>query len=101
MIFTFVLINFMLLLNASYTNLFNRYHPHEVLADLGGVLCGFPLGLVMMPRARNGADHVGSYERFMAKIGAGILVVYWAILFSCYFTVYNPLSFFTEGGFGN
>lgn len=44
----------------------------------------------MVPRARANASHVGSYEKLCAKIGAGWLIVFYAIIFSLYFTIYEP-----------
>ena len=88
------MVTLMLMLNSTATlNQPNKYHVHETWADWGGYICGLLLGLIMMPRARANAHHVGSYEKLCAKIGAGWLVVYWAILFSCYFTVYDPRNF--------
>jgi len=91
LIFAFVMITMMLLLNSTGTsNYIPGYHPHEKWSDWGGYITGFSLGLVMMPRLRRQATHVGSYEKLCMKIGVGLLVVYFSILLSCFFTVYNP-----------
>lgn len=91
LIFAFVMLTLLLLLNSSNATLnTNAYHIKSAYADWGGWICGMGLGLVMMPRARVQAGYVGSYEKLCMKMGAVFIIVYWAILFSCYWTVYMP-----------
>jgi membrane associated rhomboid family serine protease len=91
LIFVLVMITLMLLLGSlNKTALLASYHPYEVYAAWGGWICGFFLGLIMMPHLRRNAHHVGSYEKFIQKVGAAWLVIYLAIVFSCFFTVYSP-----------
>lgn len=97
LIMSFVMLTLMLMLNSTAQppqNAINAYHVHEIWADWGGYITGMLLGLVMMPRARASAHYVGSYEKLCAKIGAGWLIVFYAILLSCYFTVYTPPKWF-------
>ena len=85
------MVTLMLMLNSLSTqNLLNNYHPHEKWSDWGGYITGLILGLVMMPRVRRAADYVGSYEKLCMKIGLILLVIYFSILLSCFFTVYSP-----------
>ena len=95
LIFAFVMITLLLLLNStSVQNTGNNYHTNQVYANWGGYLCGLFLGLIMMPRLRPQASYVGSYEKLCMKMGLAWLVIYWSILFSCYWTVYQPPCYY-------
>jgi len=67
-------------------NNINRYHVVDAGSDCFGLLVGFMFGLVMMPKARRVATYVGSYEKLCMKIGAGLCVIYFGILFACFYT---------------
>lgn len=84
------MINLLLVLNFTYSKGTVNYRVHNAAADWGGWLCGMGLGLVMTPKVRPQADYVGSYEKLCMKMGAVFLLIYWSILFSCYWTVYMP-----------
>lgn len=97
LIFTLVMFTMMLMLNSAGGSAFNdllAFHTHQTWSSWGGFLMGFPLGLVMVPRARRQDRGPGSYGRLCAYIGIGWLVVYLSILFSCFFTVYDPKEHF-------
>jgi membrane associated rhomboid family serine protease len=94
MIVILVVIWFFLMLNSASSfngELIKSYRWKDQFGNWGGWLAGIFLGLIMMPRLRGDpAFYVGSYEKFCAKVGAVWLVIYLAVIFSCFYTVYAP-----------
>lgn len=74
-----------------------RFHIVDAGSDCMSFLVGLMLGLVMMPKARRAASYVGSYEKLCMKIGAGLTLIYFVILFSCFYTsVAYPKNCFAD-----
>lgn len=97
LIFIMVIFTMCLMLNSTTNqNVTPFYHPHAVWSGWGGFINGLFLGLIMVPRARARDNGPNSYGRLCTYIGLGWLLVFYAIIFSCYFTVYDPLPWYTS-----
>lgn len=67
----------------------------DVASNCGGFIIGFCFGLVIVPRVRRAATYAGSYEKTCMMVGAGLTVVYFAILMSLFYTtVAYPINFY-------
>lgn len=66
------------------------YHWKEQYANWGGWMAGLMLGPIMTPKMRNEWSYPGSYEKWIIGFGGVWFIIYTAVLFSCFYTVYSP-----------
>lgn len=93
-IITLLLLYMSAIATASANQLVNKlpnYHWKEQYANWGGWMAGLMLGPIFTPKMRSEWSYPNSYEKWIIGFGGVWFIIYTAVLFSCYYTVYSPI----------